>query len=192
MERKLNEFLNLTQGTRTALQYSQVFNNLCQYADYHADSEAKKIACFRRGLNSKLKERLVNVNPVSYSAFVSRAIAQEDEILAHKADKKRKGPAAQTSGQNQRFRLAPIAAPPRAPPSGRWVVRAPQNAPRYPPAQPQQSQPQAPRPNFQQQVRPAGGYKCFKCGSDRHLIKDCPQNRQLNQPNRGRPKVQVR
>jgi hypothetical protein len=42
MERKLNEFLALTQGTRIVLQYSQAFNNLCQYADYHADTDAKK------------------------------------------------------------------------------------------------------------------------------------------------------
>jgi hypothetical protein len=29
LERKLNEFLALTQGTRTVLQYAQVFNHLC-------------------------------------------------------------------------------------------------------------------------------------------------------------------
>jgi hypothetical protein len=29
IERKLNEFLNLTQGTRTVMQYAQVFNHLC-------------------------------------------------------------------------------------------------------------------------------------------------------------------
>ena len=98
MERTLNEFLNLTQGGRTALQYSQLSNNLCQYADHHADFEAKKIACFRRGLSSKLKERLVNERPATYSAFVSHAIAQEDAILQHKADKKRKSPAVQSSG----------------------------------------------------------------------------------------------
>jgi hypothetical protein len=28
MERKLNEFLALTQGTRTVLQYAEVFHNL--------------------------------------------------------------------------------------------------------------------------------------------------------------------
>jgi hypothetical protein len=42
MERKLNEFLVLTQGTRTVLQYAQAFNHLCQYASYHADNDAKK------------------------------------------------------------------------------------------------------------------------------------------------------
>jgi hypothetical protein len=42
MERKLNEFFALTQGTRTVLQYAQAFNHLSQYAGYHADSDTKK------------------------------------------------------------------------------------------------------------------------------------------------------
>ena len=58
IERKLNEFLALNQGTRTVLQYAQVFNHLCQYAGHHADTDAKKRDHFRRGLNTKLKERL--------------------------------------------------------------------------------------------------------------------------------------
>jgi hypothetical protein len=56
IERKLNEFLNLTQGTRTVIQYAQVFNHLCQYAGSHADTDARKCDRFRRGLNTKLKE----------------------------------------------------------------------------------------------------------------------------------------
>jgi len=47
MERKLNEFLALTQGTRTVSQYAQAFNNLCQYAGYHAGTDAKKRDRFR-------------------------------------------------------------------------------------------------------------------------------------------------
>jgi hypothetical protein len=42
IERKLNEFLILTQGTRTVMQYAQAFNHLCQYAGYHADTDAHK------------------------------------------------------------------------------------------------------------------------------------------------------
>jgi hypothetical protein len=42
MDRKLNEFLALTQGTHTVLQYAQTFNHLCQYVGYHADNDAKK------------------------------------------------------------------------------------------------------------------------------------------------------
>jgi hypothetical protein len=42
IEWKLNEFLALTQGTRTVMQYAHAFNHLCQYAGYHADTDAKK------------------------------------------------------------------------------------------------------------------------------------------------------
>jgi hypothetical protein len=34
IEWKLNEFLALTQGTRTVMQYAQAFNHLCQYTGY--------------------------------------------------------------------------------------------------------------------------------------------------------------
>jgi hypothetical protein len=49
LDRKLNEFLALTQGTHTVLQYAQAFNDLCQYAGYHADSDEKKRDYFHRG-----------------------------------------------------------------------------------------------------------------------------------------------
>jgi hypothetical protein len=56
IERKLNEFLTLTQGTHTVMQYAQIFNHLCHYAGYHADTDARKRDRFHRGLNTKLKE----------------------------------------------------------------------------------------------------------------------------------------
>jgi hypothetical protein len=42
LDHKLNEFLAINQGSRTVLQYAQSFNDLCQYAGYHADSDEKK------------------------------------------------------------------------------------------------------------------------------------------------------
>ena len=67
LDRKLNEFLVLTQGTRTVLQYAQVFNHPCQYAGYHANSDAKKQDRFGRGLNTKLKEHLNLVRTNSFN-----------------------------------------------------------------------------------------------------------------------------
>jgi len=71
MDWKMNEFLALTQGTHTVLQYAQVFNHLCQYAGYQADSEAKKGDRFRRGLNTKLRECLNLVRPDSFNDLVN-------------------------------------------------------------------------------------------------------------------------
>jgi hypothetical protein len=92
IERKLNEFLNLTQGTCTVMQYAQVFNHLCQYAGYHVDRDAHKRDCFRRGLNTKLKERLNLVRANNFNELVNMAITQEDCISAHRTEKRRKTP----------------------------------------------------------------------------------------------------
>jgi hypothetical protein len=83
IERKLNEFLALTQGTRTVMQYAQAFNHLCQYAGYHAHTNAKKRDHFRCGLNTKLKERLNLVKIDTFNELVNMAITQEDCISAH-------------------------------------------------------------------------------------------------------------
>jgi hypothetical protein len=147
IERKLNEFLNLTQGTCTILHYAQVFNHLCQYAGYHADNDARKRDRFRRGLNTKLKERLNLVRASNFNELVNMAITQEDCISAHKAEKKTKTPVGPSATQPARYRLVPSTVP-RAPPRsnlpGRWVARPPQQARfnRPPTPQPQQQQQQ--------------------------------------------------
>jgi hypothetical protein len=89
LDRKLNEFLALTQGTRTVLQYAQAFNDLCQYAGYHADSDEKKRDCFCRGLNTKLRECLNTVRADNFNELVNLAISQEDCIVAHRAEKRK-------------------------------------------------------------------------------------------------------
>jgi hypothetical protein len=115
IERKLNEFLNLTQGTRTVTQYAQVFNHLRQYAGSHADTDARKRDRFPRGLNTKLKELLNLVKVDNFNELVNMAITQEDCISAHRAEKKRKAPTRPATPQSSRYRLVPSNAP-RAPP----------------------------------------------------------------------------
>jgi hypothetical protein len=102
---KFNEFLALTQGNQTVLQYAKAFNDLCQYAGYHADTDEKKRDRFRRGLNTKLHDRVNTVRANSYNELVNMAISQEDCITARQAEKKRKTPVAGSSAQPQRFRI---------------------------------------------------------------------------------------
>jgi hypothetical protein len=109
MERKLNEFLALTQGTRIVLQYAQTFNHLCQYAGYHADNDAKKQERFHHGLNTNLKERLNLVKANTFSELVNMALTQEDCITVHYAEKKRKTPTGPSSVQPPRYRVVPNA-----------------------------------------------------------------------------------
>ena len=107
MDRKLNKFLALTQGSRTVSEYAQVFNNLIQYAGYHVDSDPKKQDRFRRVLNTKLKDRLALVRPATYNELVNLAIVQEDAITAHRADKKRKAPMMHPGASSQKYQVAP-------------------------------------------------------------------------------------
>jgi hypothetical protein len=201
MERKLNEFLALTQGTRTVLQYAQAFNHLCQYAGYHADSDAKKQDHFCCGLSTKLKERLNLVKANTFSELVNMALTQEDCITAHRAEKKRKTPTRPLSTQSPMYRVVPNAqfrTPQRNAPPGRLVFRPPQQQggcrPPVPPQQPQQF---GPRPNNQQFQQRSSTYRCFNCGSADHFIKDCPrpkkhfQGQGLNQNNQGKGKKRV-
>jgi predicted PolB exonuclease-like 3'-5' exonuclease len=123
MDRKLNEFLALTQGNRIVLQYAQAFNDLCQYAGYHADTDEKKRDRFRRGLNTKLRDRLNTVKANSYNEFVNMAFSKKDCIRAHQAEKKRKTPVAGPSAQPRRFRIVSDTqnrGPQQQP--GRWVI----------------------------------------------------------------------
>jgi hypothetical protein len=117
IEGKLNEFLSLTQGTRTVTQYAQVFNHLCQYAGSHADTDARKCDRFHRGLSTKLKEWLNLVKADNFNELVNMAITQEDCIAAHRAEKKQKASSGPATSQPPRYRLVSSNAP-RAPPRG--------------------------------------------------------------------------
>jgi hypothetical protein len=86
------------------LQYAEAFNDLCQYAGYHADTDKKRDR-FRRGLSTKLRDRLNMVRANSYNELVNMAISQEDCITARQAEKKRKTPVTGPSAQPQRFRI---------------------------------------------------------------------------------------
>jgi hypothetical protein len=143
---KLNEFLALTQGTHTMLLYAQAFNDLCQYAGYHADSDEKKRDHFRMGLNSKLRERLNSVRADSYNELVNLAISQEDCIIAHRAEKKRKAPMSGSSAPPQRFQIVSNnQSRGFHQQARRWVIRPPQQqqqAPnRFPAPAPRNNQP---------------------------------------------------
>ena len=69
------------------------------------DTDDKKRDRFRRGLNTKLKECLNLIRVDSYNELVNMAITQEDCIISHHAEKKRKAPVRPSSVQPPRYRL---------------------------------------------------------------------------------------
>jgi hypothetical protein len=87
------------------------------------DTDEKKMDRFRRGLSTKLRDRLNIVRANSYNELVNMAISQEDCITARQAEKKRKTPMAGSSAQPQRFRIVSDTQSRGPQQQGRWVIR---------------------------------------------------------------------
>ena len=71
---KHTKFMSLTQGTKTLTEYLHAFNNLSRYAIEFVDTDAKKIASFKRGLSSKLMKTLANNKSPTFNEFISHAL----------------------------------------------------------------------------------------------------------------------
>jgi hypothetical protein len=105
VEKKLNELLNLWQGSDSVYQYAQKFNNLCQYGAYYVDTDAKKMDRFRRGLDPELYEKLNPIKTNSYHEIVDLAISQEDGMKKVQNAKKRKAAFNFNNVPKRKFRI---------------------------------------------------------------------------------------
>ncbi|GJN35087.1 hypothetical protein PR202_gb23820 [Eleusine coracana subsp. coracana] len=106
MQRKFLEFMDLKQGGRNVLQYSEVFNHLAQYATEYVNTEDKKRYAFLRGMNATLKERLTWQTTGTYNNLVNAAIVQEGAMRqVEEEDRKRKAPASASAAPQAKHRL---------------------------------------------------------------------------------------
>ncbi|XP_066324003.1 uncharacterized protein [Miscanthus floridulus] len=90
MSMKHTEFMRLTQGTKTLTEYLHAFNNLSWYAIEFMDTDAKKIASFKRGLSPKLMKTLANNKSPTFNEFISDALTQENHNNIYRTSKNRK------------------------------------------------------------------------------------------------------
>ena len=84
------EFTNLTQGTKSLTECLHAFNNLSCYAIEFVDTEAKKLASFKRGLGPKLMKNMENNKTTTFNDFVSDALTQENSNAIYAASKNHK------------------------------------------------------------------------------------------------------
>jgi hypothetical protein len=80
---KEDEFRELTQGGRSVSEYVHKFTELARYAPDDVSTEAKKMACFLKGLRLELKTILASQDFLSFSHLSNKAIqvvrAREEE-----------------------------------------------------------------------------------------------------------------
>ena len=115
MEMKHMEFMQLSQGNKTLKEYLHAFNHLSKYAPEFVNTEAKKIASFKRGLGPKLLKSMGRSKCATFNEFVSDALTQENYNTVYTATKTRKRAFEAGAGATQS--KAPVAAGPpyRAP-----------------------------------------------------------------------------
>jgi len=90
MAMKHTEFMKLVQGTKNLTEYLHAFNHLARYALEFVDTEAKKIASFKRGLSPNLMKTLGNNKSTTFNEFVSDTLTQENNNNVYIASKNRK------------------------------------------------------------------------------------------------------
>jgi hypothetical protein len=90
MAMKHTEFMKLTQGNKSLTEYLQAFNNLARYATEFVDTDAKKIASFKRGLSPKLMKTMGTSKCATFNEFISDTLTQENNNSTYVASKIRK------------------------------------------------------------------------------------------------------
>jgi hypothetical protein len=69
-------------------EYLQAFNNLARYALEVVDTDAKKIASFKRELSPKLMKSMGNSKCTTFNEFISDALTQENNDNIYAASKR--------------------------------------------------------------------------------------------------------
>ncbi|MQM12543.1 hypothetical protein Taro_045462, partial [Colocasia esculenta] len=170
-DRMEQEFLSLTQGSMTVLEYEARFAELSKYAPHIVTDERRKAKKFVMGLKPSLRTRLVAFDHRTLDEALSAACRQEGEMQQYLEEKKalQKRPAATFQWQDKK----------------KAVYQAPQHPVTTSSAQvPSQRSPGMKKecPHYGKTHSGSECWmitgKCLKCGSSDHKIKDCPRLQQ--------------
>ncbi|MQM13770.1 hypothetical protein Taro_046696 [Colocasia esculenta] len=169
-DRMEQEFLTLTQGSMSVLEYEARFAELSKYAPHIVADEQRKVKKFIMGLKPSLRTRLVALGHRSMEEALSAACMQEAEMEVYleekraslkrptlafqRQDRKKKAPSFQQRAVVPARRAAPT-------PGGGTVAE---------------------KPVCTQCGKRHGGEvcwvtsgRCLRCGDKNHKIRDCPK-----------------
>ena len=87
-DKKELEFIQLTQGKMTVIEYETKFTKLSRFAVHMVDTDDKKARRFIGGLNSNIR-RMVTQRGITYEEAVDKALTQEEENQKYHMEKER-------------------------------------------------------------------------------------------------------
>ncbi|MQM06228.1 hypothetical protein Taro_039048, partial [Colocasia esculenta] len=172
------EFLSLTQGSMTVLEYEARFSELSKYAPHIVEDERRKTNKFVMGLKPSLRTRLVAFDHSTLDEALSAACRQEGEMEQYLEEKKasQKRPVATFQRQDKK----------------KMVYQTPQKSVAVSNSQVPSVRSPSAKKECPHCGKTHGGSECWlvvgrclKCGSSDHKIKDCPRLQQGAQ--RGAP-----
>src|SRR3954470_7626362 len=178
MERKREQFFNLTQGNMSVHEYRTEFTRLARYAQEEISIDAKKKARFRKVLSPVLRHDLNLHEFVNFQDLVKKSFKAEYGNGLYEESRKHDHEFVPSSGSGSRKRCVWI---PFSDISHAVSASRPSTTIYRPP------QPNLPPWNFVGQSSahvpfiPRG--VCFQCGKSGHNFRVCPQNHVATTPN---------
>jgi hypothetical protein len=153
--------------------YLQSFNNLARYATEFVDTDAKKIASFKRGLGPKLMKTMGTSKCTTFNDFISDALTQENNSAIYTASKSRKR-ALEASASQSRTLAAPRASP--RPPAPNAKFRPPQKKSTTKTGFRKAYTVALPKGNSSQSSSsvPPSNMPCWNCNKPGHWSRNCP------------------
>jgi oligoendopeptidase F len=112
---KEDEFRELTQGGRSVSEYVHKFTELARYAPDDVSTEARKMACFLKGLRPELKTILASQDFLSFLHLSNKAIQVERAKEEEKGHLKRKFQVLRAQQQDRHQRARSFGLPPKGP-----------------------------------------------------------------------------
>ncbi|KAJ4702887.1 Cellular nucleic acid-binding protein [Melia azedarach] len=175
------EFIQLTQGSKSLIEYERKFEELSRFAPHLLDTEARKARRFERGLKPELRKLISVLELKTYSAVLQKAqILAKDEVEATASEPKDVG----QNSQNKKTWIKP-----HIKRSDKWKGKKRQR---------DDKTEKRDLPLCETCGRYHGGtcYRktgaCFKCGKPGHFIQNCPEMKNVQGGPRKDQRVQAR